>query len=82
MAHFSPSIEQQKHFIITIWEWRGVATMDKSFLCVYRHLVTNCLHGTAAEPCLAGNNRVTTTKYMSTLLSSSAYVTLSITLCW
>ena len=46
--------------------------MDKSFTC----LLTNRLHGKAAELCLAnsGNNRVTTTKYMSTLIASTACV--------
>ena len=35
-------------------------------LHVYRHLLTNCLHGKAAEQSLATswNNRVTTTKYI------------------
>ena len=42
-------------------------------LRVYRCLLTNRLHGKAAELCLAnsGNNRVTTTKYMSTLASTA-----------
>ena len=37
-----------------------------NLLCVYRRLLTNRLHGKAAEPCLANscNNSVTTTKYM------------------
>ena len=45
MVRFSPSIEQQKHFIIAklmIWVWCGVAIMN-------RRLLTNHLHGKAAE---------------------------------
>ena len=46
-------------------------------LRVYRRLLKNCLHGKAAQLCLAnsGNNRVTTTKYMSTIISSTARAT-------
>ena len=41
-------------------------------LHVYRCLLTNRLHGKAAELCLANsrNNSVTTTKYMCTLIAS------------
>ena len=44
-------------------------------LRVYRHLLTNRLHGKAAELCLANsrNNRVTTTKYMSTIIAFMAH---------
>ena len=85
MVRFSPSIEQRKHFIIaklTIWVWCGVTIMNGQIICVYRGLLTNRLHGKAAELSLAnsGNNRVTTTKYMS--IASTADVTLSITWCW
>ena len=54
-----------------IWVWRGVAIMSG---CIYRCLLTNRLHGKTAELCLANscNNRVTTTKYISTLLTSTA----------
>ena len=61
--------------------------MDKSFymfknhfrclvLGVYRCLLTSRLHGKAAELCLAmsGNNRVTTTTYMITLIASTAHI--------
>ena len=43
-----------------------------------RHLLTNRLHGKAPELCLANsrNNRVTTTKYMSTSIASTAHVVL------
>ena len=43
---------------------------------VYRCLLTICLHGKTAELCLAnsGNNRVTTTKYMSTSIASTVGV--------
>ena len=47
-------------------------------LCINRSLLTNRLKGKAAELCLANitariteYNRVTTTKYMSTLIASS-----------
>ena len=45
-------------------------------LHIYRRLLTNHLHGKAAELCLANrrNNRVTTTKYISTLIASTACV--------
>ena len=60
------------------------------FTDAYRCLLTNRLHGKAAELCLAnsGNNRVTTTRYMSTLIASTArvhstaHIILSITWCW
>ena len=44
-----------------------------NLLHVYRCLLTNRLHGKAAELYLAnrGNNRVTSTKYMSTIYSTS-----------
>ena len=45
-----------------IWVWCVEAIMNG-------HLLTNRLHGKAAELCLAniGNNREATTKYMSTI---------------
>ena len=47
-----------------------------NLLSVYRCFLTNRLHNKAAELCLAnsGNNRVTTTKYMSTIIASTARV--------
>ena len=68
MVCFSPSIEQQKHFIIAklkIWVWCGVAIMNTQIRYVYTDAVTNHLHDKAAELCLANikNNGVTTTKY-------------------
>ena len=44
-------------------------------LRVYRHLLTNPLHGKVVELCLGNsvNNRVTTTKYISTLIASSMH---------
>ena len=57
MVRFSPSIEQQKHFIIaklTIWVWCGVATYNEQTngLRVYRHLLANRLHCKAADLCI------------------------------
>ena len=51
-----------------IWVWCGVA--EELFTC----LLTNRLHGKAAELCLANSrsNRVTTTRHMSTLIASTA----------
>ena len=52
MVPFSPSIEKQKQFIIVklkIWVWCSRP------LHVYRHLLTNRLHGKAAELCLASS---------------------------
>ena len=86
MVCLNPSIEQQKHFIIaelTIWVWCGVAIMKGQIVYpVYRPLLTDRLHGKAAELCLAksGNNRLATTKYMSTIIASTAQC-LSIMLC-
>ena len=84
MVRVSPSIEQQKQFynckandLGIVWcsynEW-------KNPLHVYRRLLTNPLHGKAAELCLANNrnNSVTTTKYMSTLIAWHALLFLSI----
>ena len=81
MVHFSPSIQQQKRFIIakpTIWVWCSYNKRTKC-LHIYRCFLTNRLNGKAAELCLvkSGNNRVTTTKYMSTLIASTAHITLS-----
>ena len=75
MIRFSPSIEQRKQFIIaklTIWVWCGVAIMNGQIV----YMFTDCLHGKAAELCLAnsGNNRVTTTKYLGTIIASTASV--------
>ena len=71
MVHFSPSIEQQKHFTIAkliIWVWCGVTI--KNGQIVYIRLLKNRLHGKAAEQCWANsrNNRLTTKKYKSTLI--------------
>ena len=55
MAHFSPSIEQQKHFTIaklTIWVWCGVDIMNRQ---VYKRWSTNHLNGEAAKLCLANS---------------------------
>ena len=56
-----------------IWVWYGVAIMNRQI--VYRRLLTNRLHGKAAEACLAnsGNNGVAMTKYMSTSIASTAH---------
>ena len=62
MVCFSHSIEQQKHFIIaklSIWVWCGIAIMNRQIgllvyiilLLVYIRLLTNRLHGKAAEIC-------------------------------
>ena len=78
MVHFSPSIEQRKHFIIaklTIWVWCSVAMYNEWTI------VNKSLTHKAVGLCLANsqNNRETTTKYMGTLIAS---ITLSITWCW
>ena len=57
-------LTSKNNFIIvklTVWVWCGVAVIngqiDKSFTClhVYRCLLTNRLHGKAAELCLANS---------------------------
>ena len=51
MVRFSPSIEQRKQFYnckAIIWVWCGVAIMN----ALSRRLLTNRLHGKAAEICL------------------------------
>ena len=51
MVRFSPSIEQRKQFYnfkAIIWVWYGVAIMNALSRC----LLTNRLHGKAAEICL------------------------------
>ena len=53
MVHFSPNIEQQKHFILMIWVWHGVAIISEQI--AYRCLLTNCLHDKAAELSLANS---------------------------
>ena len=79
MVRFSPSIEQQKYFIIAklmIWVW---CSSNERTNHLYR------LHDKAAELCLAnsGNNSVTTTKYYIEYINSiQACVTLSIMWCW
>ena len=71
MVRFSSSIEQQKHFIIAKLTDLGVVWCSynepTNCLCVYRCLLTKCLHGRAADLCLANswNNSVTTTKCMT-----------------
>ena len=52
MVRFSPSIEQRNHFIIMIWMWHGVAIMNGKIAYV---LTDRCLHGKAAEICLANS---------------------------
>ena len=70
MVRFSASIEQQKHFYNCKANDLGVVWCSynkrTNRLHVYRHLLTNCLHGKAAELHLANsrNNRVTSTKYI------------------
>ena len=53
---------------LMIWVWCGVRSYNErtNRFRVYRRLLTNPLHGKAAELCLANsrNNRVTTTKYV------------------
>ena len=68
MDHFSPSIEQQKQFY-------NCKANDLGVVWCSRRLLTNRLHGKAAELCLAnsGNNRITNKKYMSTLIASTGH---------
>ena len=42
---------------LTIWVWCGVAAIDGRIvcICVYRRLLTNHLHGKAAEICLTNS---------------------------
>ena len=47
-------LNSENKFIVaklTVWVWCGVATMNGQI--VYRRLLTNRLHGKAAELCLA-----------------------------
>ena len=64
--HFSPSIEIRNceaNDLGVVWCSYNEQT---NRLHIYRCLLTNRLHGKAAELCLANskNNRVTTTKYI------------------
>ena len=79
---FSPSIELQKQFYNCEANDLGMVwcSYNKRMnrLCVYRYLLTNRVHGKAAELCLANswNNSVTATKYKGTC-SRCTYVFLS-----
>ena len=65
MVHFSPSIEQRKQvYNCKANNIGGVVYNERmNHLRVYRCLLTDRLHGKAAELCLA-NNSVTTIKYI------------------
>ena len=59
MVHFSPSIELQKQFynceandLGMVW---CIYNKRMNRLCVYRYLLTNRVHGKAAELCLANS---------------------------
>ena len=57
MVHFSHSIERRKQFIIaklTVWVW-CIYNERTNRLRVYKCLLTNRLHGKAAELCLANS---------------------------
>ena len=76
MVRFSSSIEQRKHFIIIKLTdlsvvWCSYNDRTYRFIRCFRCLLTNRLHGKAAELCLAnsGNNRVITTKYIECINS-------------
>ena len=75
MVRFSRNIKQPKQ--IYSCEANGLGVVLCSYnertnrLCVYICLLTNHLHGKAAELCLAEiRNRVTTTKYMEYINST------------
>ena len=53
-------LNSENKFIVvklTVWVWCGVAIYNEwtNCLCVYRRLLTNRLHGKAAELCLANS---------------------------
>ena len=60
MVRFSHSIEQRKQFYSCKANNLGVVwcsyNEQANHLRVYRHLLTNRLHGKAAKPCLADRN--------------------------
>ena len=72
MVRFSHSIEQRKQIYSCEANSLGVVwySYNKQInrLCVYRCLLTNHLHGKAAELCLA--NSIATTNTSNTLIAS------------
>ena len=77
MAPFNSSIQQGKQVYNCKASHVGLVYNEQInclfvYKCLLINLLANCLHGKAAELCLANsqNNSVTTTKYMSALKHS------------